>query len=256
MTTTPASGPRPFTVPTAKHRTRFFDYRIPSLYAGRYEIHDRQILRDVDGGDRVIGATPQPFDVIEPRFSIDPGGINARFPAPDAVGTYSQILPRINLDAPGLPWNRPLGPEYPKPVPPEPGDPHPEPVKAVPWMALLLFREDELPEDPDAVGSVTAGTVRELLCSRLGPGHPPALPSESLREEEYEQRHPRRQRDSRWHSGRRRSCAVRDRPVQHAAHEEELPEGNNQARRRQQMDHDRRQGWLPCGRGRESPVVH
>ncbi|BCK67539.1 hypothetical protein Srufu_014920 [Streptomyces libani subsp. rufus] len=174
MTTTPASGPRPFTVPTAKHRTRFFDYRIPSLYAGRYEIHDRQILKDVDGGDRVIDATPQPFDVIEPRFSIDPAGINARFPAPDAIGTYSQILPHINLDAPGLPWNRPLGPEYPKPVPPEPGDPHPEPPKAVPWMALLLFREDELPEDPDAVGSVTAGTVRELLCSRLGPGvHPP-----------------------------------------------------------------------------------
>ncbi|GAA5610153.1 hypothetical protein Spla01_01289 [Streptomyces platensis] len=188
MTTTPASGPRPFTVPTAKHRTRFFDYRIPSLYAGRYEIHDRQILKDVDGGDRVIDATPQPFDVIEPRFSIDPGGINARFPAPDAVGTYSQTLPHINLDAPGLPWNRPLGPEYPKPAPPEPGDPHPEPPKAVPWMALLLFREDELPEDPDAVGSVTAGTVRELLCSRLGPGRPPALPSESLREEEYEER--------------------------------------------------------------------
>ncbi|MEU1376887.1 hypothetical protein ABZ442_24970 [Streptomyces triculaminicus] len=173
MTTTPASGPRTFTVPTAKHRTRFFDHRIPSLYAGRYQIHNRQILKGVgEGGDPVIEATPQPFDVIEPRFSIDPGGINARYPVPDAVGTYSQILPHINLDAPGLPWNRPLGPEQ---------------DEAVPWTALLLFREDELPEDPDAVGSVTTGTVRDLLDARLGPGKPPELPQESLREEEYEE---------------------------------------------------------------------
>lgn len=173
VTTTPASGPRPFTVPTAKHRTRFFDHRIPSMYAGRYEIHNRQILKNVDGDDRVIEATPQPFDVIEPRFSIDPGGINARYPAPDAIGTYSQILPHINLDAPGLPWNRPLGPGQ---------------EEAVPWMALLLFRERELPEDPDAVGLVTAGTVRDLLGARLGPGKPPQLPEESLRDEEYEER--------------------------------------------------------------------
>lgn len=160
-------------MPTAKHRTRFFDHRIPSLYAGRYQIHNRQILKGVgEGGDPVIEATPQPFDVIEPRFSIDPGGINARYPVPDAVGTYSQILPHINLDAPGLPWNRPLGPEQ---------------DEAVPWTALLLFREDELPEDPDAVGSVTTGTVRDLLDARLGPGKPPELPQESLREEEYEE---------------------------------------------------------------------
>ncbi|MFI9319265.1 hypothetical protein ACIGXI_05630 [Kitasatospora aureofaciens] len=175
MTTTPASGPRPFTQPAAKHRTRFFDHRIPSLYAGRYTINNRQTLKDVDGADRVIDATPQPFDVIEPRFSIDPAGINARFPVPDAVGTYSQILPHINLDAPGLPWNRPL----------VPGSPNER--EEVPWMALLVFREDELPEDPDAVGKVIGGTVRALLASQLGPGQPPVLPVESLREEEYDE---------------------------------------------------------------------
>ncbi|MFI9274880.1 hypothetical protein ACIGXM_29830 [Kitasatospora sp. NPDC052896] len=175
MTTTPESGPRPFTVPTAKHRTRFFDHRIPSLYAGRYVINNRQVLKGVDGTDHEIDATPQPFDVIEPRFHIDPGGINARFPVPDATGTYSQILPHINLDAPGLPWNRPLVAGS------------PEDQEGVPWMALLVFREDELPEDPDAVGLVTAGTVRALLTRGLGPGEPPNLPEESLREEEYEE---------------------------------------------------------------------
>ncbi|MFE3859935.1 hypothetical protein ACFXPT_05815 [Streptomyces goshikiensis] len=173
MTTTPDSASRPRTSePSTEHRTRFFDHRIPSLYAGRYRIDNRQTLRDVGGQDRVIDATPQPFDVVQPRFSFDPTGISARFPVPDAVGTYSQTLPHINLDAPGLPWNRPLGPGQPA---------------AVPWMALLVFREDELPEDPDAVGLVKAGTVRRLLDGGLGTGKPPALAQESLRPEEYDE---------------------------------------------------------------------
>ncbi|GLW16635.1 hypothetical protein Stsp01_33780 [Streptomyces sp. NBRC 13847] len=173
MTTTPDSGPRPRTsAPAARHRTRFFDHRIPSLYAGRYRIDNQQILRAVDGTDRVIDATPQPFDVVQPRFGLGPGGINARFPVPDAVGTYGQTLPHLNLDAPGLPWSRPLGPGH-------PGE--------VPWLALLLFREDELPEDRDAVGTVTAGTVREYLDGGLGPGATPALPPESLRPDEYDE---------------------------------------------------------------------
>ncbi|MEW2633888.1 hypothetical protein AB0903_20090 [Streptomyces sp. NPDC048389] len=169
MTTTPRVS-----TPTAQHRTRFFDHRIPSLYAGRYQIDNRQILRAVDGEDRVIDAKPQPFNVVEPRFSIDPGGINARFPVPDAVGAYNQILPHINLDAPGLPWNRPLITDADR--------------SEVPWMALLVFREGELPEDSDAIGVVTAGTVRQLLDGGLGPGKPPFLPAESMRPEEYEAR--------------------------------------------------------------------
>ncbi|GAA2156897.1 hypothetical protein GCM10009760_58390 [Kitasatospora kazusensis] len=174
MTTTSEPGPAPRTsTPRAEHRTRFFDHRIPSLYAGRYSIGNRQTLKDVGGADRVIDATPQPFDVVQPRFSVDATGINAQFPVPDAVGTYSQTLAHINLDAPGLPWNRPLAPGQPA---------------AVPWMALLLFREDELlPEDPDAVGLVKTGTVRELLAGDLGPGQPPALPAESLRPDEYDE---------------------------------------------------------------------
>lgn len=110
MTTTSEPARPRTSTPAAEHRTRFFDHRIPSLYAGRYLIDNRQTLKDLGGADRVIDATPQPFDVVQPRFSFDPTGINAQFPVPDAVGTYSQTLTHINLDAPGLPWNRPWAP--------------------------------------------------------------------------------------------------------------------------------------------------
>ncbi|WP_199863153.1 hypothetical protein [Streptomyces sp. CB00316] len=170
-TTEPASPPRP-TEPAGQHRTRFFDHRIPSLYAGRYRIDNRQVLKDVDGTDRTVDATPQPFDVVQPRFSFDPTGINAQFPVPDAVGTYSQTLAHINLDAPGLPWARLLAED-------QPG--------AVPWMALLLFREDELPEDPDAVGLVKTGTVRELLEGAHGLGAVPVIAPGSMRPDEYDE---------------------------------------------------------------------
>ncbi|MFF3313177.1 hypothetical protein [Streptomyces sp. NPDC002952] len=173
MTTTSEPAPQPRTsAPGAQHRTRFFDHRIPSLYAGRYRIDNRQTLKDVDGADRIVDATPQPFDVVQPRFSFDPTGINAQFPVPDAVGTYSQTLAHINLDAPGLPWARLLGDG-------QPG--------AVPWMALLLFREDELPEDPYAVGLVKTGTVRELLDGALGAGAVPVIDPESMRPDEYDE---------------------------------------------------------------------
>ncbi|MDX3696422.1 hypothetical protein PV726_40225 [Streptomyces europaeiscabiei] len=171
MTTTSEPGSQPRTsAPTAQHRTRFFDHRIPALHAGRYIIGNQHTLKNVDGADRTVDATPQPFDVVEPRFSFDPTGINAQFPVPDAEGTYSQTLAHINLDAPGLPWNRLLGPNQPP---------------AVPWMALLLFRKGELPEDPEAVGRVKGGTVRELLDGGLGTGEPPAL--ESVRDDEYDE---------------------------------------------------------------------
>ncbi|MFE1788635.1 hypothetical protein ACFW7J_09605 [Streptomyces sp. NPDC059525] len=171
MTTTSEPAPRT-TAPGAEHRTRFFDHRIPSLYAGRYRIDNRQTLKDLGGADRVIDATPQPFDVVQPRFSFDPIGINAHFPVADAIGTYSQTLAHINLDAPGLPWARLLGDG-------QPG--------AVPWMALLLFREDELPDDPDAVGLVDTGTVRELLDGDHGDGTVPAIDPQSMRPDEYDE---------------------------------------------------------------------
>ncbi|GCE02244.1 hypothetical protein [Embleya hyalina] len=174
MTTAPQAGASDPPRPATAHRTRFFDHRIPSLHAGRYEIHNGQLLRDTDGADRPLDGTPQPFDVIQPRFAIAPTAVNARYPVPDAVGTYSEVLPHINLDTPELPWARPLG---------DLGE-HDE---SIPWMALFVFRPGELDEDLEAVGAVTVDTVRKLLAGEHGPGRPPDIDPKSLRPDECDE---------------------------------------------------------------------
>jgi hypothetical protein len=90
--------------------------------------------------------------------------IHVCYPVPGAVGKYSQVLPHITLDAAELPWARLLK----------------GPPEGTPWVALLLFREGELPGDPDAVGAVTVSTVRQLLDGDAGAGLPPAIGSENL----------------------------------------------------------------------------
>jgi hypothetical protein len=145
---------------------RLFDHRIPSLYAGKHQIGVEQTL-DATGAS--LPRHEQRFDVRELRFSIVATDVHACYPLPGASGTYSQILPHITLDTPALPWLRRL----------------PGLDKGVPWMALLVFREGELPDDPQALGIVDVQTVRQLL-DRALPGRPPHIAPEYIFDDEWE----------------------------------------------------------------------
>jgi hypothetical protein len=156
-------------MPTVGHRTRLLDHRIPSLYADRYRITVEQDIATIATGG-TLPERRQYFDVRGLRFSLSDSEIHACYPVPGAVGTYSQILPHITLDGAAMPWARLLrGTE-----------------EGTPWVALLLFRENELPQDPQAVGEVTVATVRQVLGGQAGPGLPPAISDESLLEGEAE----------------------------------------------------------------------
>ncbi|MBL7629077.1 hypothetical protein I7412_18320, partial [Frankia sp. CN6] len=166
--TEPLKGDAAVPAVRATHRTRFFDHKIPSLYAGRYEITTRQTV----AGQPTEAALPEQrrrFEVRGARFVIEGTEVHACYPIPGGVGVYSQLLPHITLDTPGLPWNRPLA-----------GQPAP-----VPWMALCVFREGELPDDPDAIGHVDRCTVDELRAGALT-GRPPAITPESLFPDEHD----------------------------------------------------------------------
>ncbi|MEZ0095065.1 hypothetical protein [Streptacidiphilus sp. EB129] len=142
------------TTPDVRTRTRFFDHRIPALYAGKYTITTQQSITDLPGSS--LPTRAQRFDVRGPRFAIAGTDIHACYPLPGSVGLYSQVLPHITLETPGVPWLRPLDGQEPD----------------VPWLALLVFREGELPGDPLAIGQADVCTVRELLAGRLDGGQP------------------------------------------------------------------------------------
>ncbi len=156
------------TTPPVQHRTRFFDHRIPSLYAGRYTISTEQSISELDTGPSLAPRT-QRFDVRGPRFVIAATDVHACYPVPGTVGFYSQVLPHITFETPGVPWLRPM----------EGHDP------SVPTMALMVFREEELPDDPEAIGQAQTCTVPEVLAGRLESGQvldgrPPVIDRESL----------------------------------------------------------------------------
>ncbi|MFE4512800.1 hypothetical protein ACFRMQ_01205 [Kitasatospora sp. NPDC056783] len=154
------------TTPDVEHRMRLFDHRIPSLYAGRHTISVDQTL---DATGATLPSHQQRFDVRQLRFTIAPTDVQACYPLPGASGSYSQILPHITLDTPALPWLRRLRGQD----------------KSVPWAALLVFRENELPDDPRAVGAVDVLTVRQLL-GREKPGRPPAIADEYVFDDEWD----------------------------------------------------------------------
>ncbi|WP_180986005.1 hypothetical protein [Streptomyces sp. CB02959] len=161
------------TTPDIKHRTRFIDHRIPALYAGKYTITTQQSITDLPGSS--LPTRTQRFDVRGPRFAIAGTDIHACYPLPGSEGLYSQVLPHITLETPGVPWLRPLADQEPD----------------VPWLALLVFREDELPGDPKAIGQADASTVRELLAGRLDngeelPGRRPSINPDNLFADETE----------------------------------------------------------------------
>ncbi|MFC7329913.1 hypothetical protein [Marinactinospora rubrisoli] len=153
-------------------RTRFFDHRIPSLDAGKYQITVTEEIEELSTGSDIPGAR-QPFDVRALRFGVSENDVHACYPVPGTVGEYQELLPHITLDSPGLPWARKLKQEK------------EEIDRGVPWMALLVFREGELPNDEDALGLVEPCTVTQLLDGDLG-GTPPGIPRDSLFADEHD----------------------------------------------------------------------
>ncbi len=160
-------------MPAPGHRMRLLDHRIPSLYAGAYQITVEQGIDSLATG-ATLPTRNQRFGVRGARFTLAASEIHACYPLPGSAGTYGQVLPHITLEAPAVPWARLLK---------RMGS---EDTEGIPWVALLLFREGELPDDPQAVGAVTVSTAGELLNRQVQPGQPPDIDPGNLLEGEAE----------------------------------------------------------------------
>lgn len=129
------------------------DDLVPAIAAGQYRITAAQDIEDVPTGG-YIERQERVFEVRASQFHLPSGMVHAVNPYPDSQGTLEVVLPHVTLGSRTLPWARTL----------EPGEMDTGPVEVrPPWLALLLFAAGELPEDPEATGTTTAMTVRDLL---------------------------------------------------------------------------------------------
>ncbi|HVF98386.1 MAG TPA: hypothetical protein VND68_00995 [Chloroflexia bacterium] len=128
----------------------FYDNFVPSLKAGQYTVLVSQTLTEDNnnGSAATVPENPQEplsqsFQVRGPRFVLDPADIHRVFPPSNSTGEYDQYLPMIVLNKRALPWEReiPWGTAN---------------DDAQPWLALLLFSDDELlpPQPPSGTSSL------------------------------------------------------------------------------------------------------
>ena len=127
---------------------QFYDNYTSSLTAGNWTIQVDQTVTDrsVKLNTSPLSAT-QEFVVSAPQFSMDSGEIINQYPPKGSVGLYGEVLPHVVLKDPMLPWERKIN----------------DPLNTEPWMALLVFADDELIPGKDRTTHSTVTTVSDFL---------------------------------------------------------------------------------------------
>ena len=148
----------------------FVGFNTPALSAGDYTINVDFSVTGPDGAVDKPKSTPTvSFSIAGPRFQLASDDIVAAFPPPDNLGINNTVLPLLVLGRKTLPWERSPIELEPVSQPPQipikekdetssnsASDIHPEP-----WLALLLFDEQDAPV-------VNSGTVADLLTEQQG----------------------------------------------------------------------------------------
>ncbi|MCA6091384.1 hypothetical protein LE181_04255 [Streptomyces sp. SCA3-4] len=151
------SHPQHTPEPGERLNVQFFDALVPRLTAGRHTLTAHQTLTrngsPVDEGYLPTAATPvkQLVEVRAPRFAVEPDWVHGAYPPAGATGRYSDVLPHMTLSRPTLPWERRI----------DRTDGGGE-ATPLPWLAVLVFGEGELPGDPHCLGRTDPRTVVEL----------------------------------------------------------------------------------------------
>ena len=148
--------------PSHSVEVTFYDHSIPNLPSGAYTLRVEQALTPdteqtaKDKGNDVPTQPPEPASqkiiVRGPRFSLRPADIHRKFPPENGAGAYHDYLPMLVLNKRSLPWERSLTTGTCEDGPP--------------WLALLLFTEEELQEPQSARGPSPADTSTPTSSTR------------------------------------------------------------------------------------------
>jgi hypothetical protein len=119
----------------------FLENHQPLLPLGDYTLSvTQEISAENIRSENKFNATLK-FSVLGPRFTLDPQEIRAVFPPAGSLGDHAKVLPHIILNRSTVPWERVV-------VPIDKGDNQDamkrEEDKRIPWLALLLFDEEEV----------------------------------------------------------------------------------------------------------------
>jgi hypothetical protein len=140
---------------------QFFDNWLPPLIDGTYRVTVQQEINEVvDPNNNTTQplappyVTTQYFQVQGPQFTLDPSQVYSVYPPPNALADYSGTMPHIVLNSRTLPWERTLDGLEPT-------------ANNQPWLALLLFDEDEIitssPEQPGNSTKVQRLPLSEVI---------------------------------------------------------------------------------------------
>ena len=135
---------------------RLHSAQVPGLQAGgTYNIETKQTIT-VDSNDlskgNIAPGTTQQFEVQAPRFSLPQDAVYSVYPPPGHSATVD-CLPHVVLNDPELAWER-VG-SWDSEELPHPAD---WDRNRVPWLAVLVFTQEELRLSPDELNSVFEGT--------------------------------------------------------------------------------------------------
>src|SRR5688572_6949245 len=116
----------------AQQEMQLFDYCVPTLLSGTYYISTDQTITWTERNVAQTYSKSQPFMVQGPRFAIDGAIVYGLFPPAAGTGQYESALPTIVLNRRTLPWERTISDTDASSDPP------------IPWIALMVFTEDEV----------------------------------------------------------------------------------------------------------------
>lgn len=115
-------------------KIEFLDRHYPPLEAGDYRVIFQQELQRADSADHRIPQSTyevsRTFAIAGERFQLKNEIIYSVFPPEGSQGEHSNTLPHVILNRSTLPWERQAIKD----------------LEEAPWLALLLFAEEEKPE--------------------------------------------------------------------------------------------------------------
>jgi len=121
----------------------FQQFHQPTLAAGDYKITVEQSVKiDADKSVPTVDETKafsetKLFTVAGERFELNPTDVLGVFPPEGNLGEHSNVLPHIILNRSTLPWERFAETR---------SSGEQRPPAGIPWLALLLFDEDQKPQ--------------------------------------------------------------------------------------------------------------